>query len=352
MEEKLCANDPEKELLFVDCTFGRGGHTKRLLEDFSNSKVYALDADEDAINSSESQELQDKYPTRFFPVQAWFGDLKSTLASKFDIHKVHGILFDLGLCSTQLLEHGESGRGFSFKYKSPLDMRFGRDLPQQFRNGQPAAPVTEFLRHTNFETLRNILRRLGEEVHATRIAESIFHQRMQINTSADLTDVVHKCFKRNFFTSKKSRKKVDHSTKTFQALRVYVNNEFLQLKHGITDAESLLHPGGRMSIITFHSLEDRIVKTFLNYCSLRVRLFPVSDYEGLLLQAGDTAKPSMRIVNRRVITPTGAEELANPRSRSAKLRSAERTDAPCLAYDAFQKILQDRPEKYPIPVFV
>jgi 16S rRNA (cytosine1402-N4)-methyltransferase len=219
---------------------------------------------------------------------------------------VDGVVFDLGVSSMQL---DEAARGFSFRRDGPLDMRMGR-------GGASAADVVA---QASERELAAIVATLGEERHARSVARAIVKARSEnpVQTTRALAEIVGRVVRAR-------PGDIDPATRTFQALRIFVNDELAELAGGLAAAERVLKPGGRIVVVSFHSLEDRIVKTFLNE---RARSGGGSRHR----PETEHAAPSFRLLTRKPDVPDAAEIAANPRARSAKLRAAERTDAPAQA---------------------
>ena len=228
-----------------------------------------------------------------------FSELGNFL-NELKINEVAGVVFDLGVSSAQL---DIQSRGFSFKLDGPLDMRMSSEGPT----------ADEFLDKVEENTLANIIYELGDEVYSRRIAKNIIHQRSinKIKTTGQLADIV-----RNAIPKKKS--KIDLATKTFQAIRIYLNDEVKELEEGLIAAEKVLRPEGRLAVVSFHSIEDKIVKNFFNKC---VRNRPSSRH----LPEPPKKNPSLEIITKKPILPSAQEIYINKRSRSAKLRIAKRT---------------------------
>lgn len=283
---------------YIDATYGAGGYSRALL-DAADCKVIGIDRDPDAIAAADKADRLDI-------VQGAFGDMRALMAER-DIDRVDGVVFDIGVSSMQI---DQPERGFSFKQDGPLDMRMAQ-------SGQSAADVVN---DTEGRDLANIIYRYGEERHSRRIAAAIVRERAEkpIATTGRLASIV-----RAAIPGKKGKPDIDPATRTFQALRIYVNDELGELERGLNAAEVLLAPGGRLVVVTFHSLEDRIVKQFIRDRAGRVphgsRHLPV---------VADGLAPSFEDLTRKPITATADEAAGNPRARSAKLRAARRTDAP------------------------
>ena len=285
--------------VYVDATFGAGGHSRAILA-AGTAKVLGLDRDPTAI--ALGADLVERAAGRLTLVQANFADLDS-VAREFGVAIAQGILLDLGVSSMQL---NAAERGFSFRLEGPLDMRMSRF-------GASAADIVE--RASELE-LASIIAALGEERHARAVARAIVAARRQqaIRTTTELATIVARVVRAR-------PGEIHPATRTFQALRIFVNDELRSLADALGAAERLLAPGGRLVVIAFHSLEDRIVKTFL---AARGRpAAPSRHLPQRLLPA-----PSFRILTRRPLVPDESELAINPRARSAKLRAAERTGAP------------------------
>ncbi len=289
---------------YVDGTFGAGGHTAAMLSRAA-CQVYAIDRDPAAI--ARGAPLRDIHGDRLTLIEGRFGELDRLVRAE-GAEQVDGVALDLGVSSPQI---DEPERGFSFRFDGPLDMRMSRD-------GLSAADVVNTMAEG---PLADIIYEYGEERHSRRVAKAIVLARTEgaILTTSRLAEIV-----RRVVPSAKRGDGIDPATRTFQALRIYVNDELGELDRGLASAERLLAPGGRLAVISFHSLEDRRVKDFL-----RVRqgkTTGVSRYAPL--PSGPGREPSFAVIARKPIRPGAAEIAANPRSRSARLRVAERTAAP------------------------
>jgi 16S rRNA (cytosine1402-N4)-methyltransferase len=284
---------------YVDATFGAGGYSRAILQT-AGARVIGLDRDQGAI--ARGADLVGEARGRLELVEERFGNLPAVVVDA----SVDGVVFDLGVSSMQL-DQGE--RGFSFRLDGPLDMRMGR-------SGPSAADVVA---RASERDLASIIATLGEERHARAVARAIVKARSAhaIETTRALADIVARVVH--------AREGAIHpATRTFQALRIFVNEELIELARGLAAAERVLKPGGRLIVVSFHSLEDRIVKNFLTE---RGRAPAFSRH-----QPEVTAAPSsFRLLTRKLQTPEEVEIAANPRARSAKLRAAERTDAPARA---------------------
>ncbi len=283
---------------YIDCTIGGGGHAAAILDHSSpGGQLLGIDADPNAIKAA--KERLEHYKKSTLLVNDNFVNLQS-ICIKYDFFPVHGILFDLGLSSMQL---NGNGRGFSFQQDAPLDMRFN-----------PAHKVTaaDIVNKTSEARLAHLLRTYGEESHSNRIARLIIKER-PIETTRQLAGLIEKAVGR--------RGKIHPATKTFQALRIAVNHELEHLETALRQAVDLLGYEGRLVVITYHSLEDRIVKQFMQK-EARSCICPPGTPTCI---CGHT--PSLKLINKKVIKPTLKEIDLNPRSRSAKLRAAERIAA-------------------------
>jgi len=280
---------------YIDCTLGGGGHASAILEHISpGGQLLGIDADPEAIRSS-SQRLS-RYDNSVLIINDNFVNLKS-ICYKNDFVPVHGILFDLGLSSLQLTD---SGRGFSFQHKAPLDMRFSPDQE---------VTAAEIVNDYPEEELAHIIWTYGEETAARRIARIIIQER-PINTTVELAKIIERGVG-------KRQRKIHPATKTFQALRIAVNKELDNLESALKQAMDLLGYQGRLVVISYHSLEDRIVKQFMQRESTNCICPP----EVPICTCHHSA--NLRQINKRIIVPSPEEIKRNPRSRSARLRAAE-----------------------------
>lgn len=318
LPEVLDALQPTDGAIYVDATFGAGGYSRALL-DAADCTVIATDRDPAAV--AQARDLIEAYAPRLKLHRAPFSKLDDAVQANAMGH-VDGVVFDLGVSSMQL---DQAERGFSFLRDGPLDMRmFARD-------GQSAAPCDEtgpagglsardVVNAMDEQALADLIYELGEEKRSRAIARAIVHRRREspFATTKELADTVARVVKTRGPAQKHP------ATRTFQALRLYVNDELGQLRLGLVAAERVLKPGGRLVVVTFHSLEDRIVKQFLNARSGRVA-GPSRHAPQVSVKL---SPPSFRIVNSRPLTPSKGELDVNPRARSARLRIAERTDAP------------------------
>jgi 16S rRNA (cytosine1402-N4)-methyltransferase len=291
--------EPRDGGVYVDATFGAGGYSQMIL-DRAGTRVIGIDRDRTAISAG--FELVDKSNGRLTLVEDRFSNLAEVCAAQ-GAPQVDAVVMDVGVSSMQL---DEAGRGFSFRLGGPLDMRMGQD-------GPTAADV---IANASEAELANIIYIFGEERYSRAVARAIVAARKQapVVTTRELADIVGKVV-----WSKPGE--IHPATRTFQALRIFVNQELDELHLALVAAERVLKPGGRLVVVSFHSLEDRIVKTFL---AERSKAGGGSRHLPELAQAA----PSFRILTKRPVTAAQAETAANPRARSAKLRAAERSDAP------------------------
>lgn len=291
----------KKDGIYVDCTLGGGGHTETILKTCPEARVIGIDQDMEAIRAS--AERLAPYGDRAIFVWNNFRNLSQVLA-ELGIEKVDGFLFDLGISSPQL-DHGE--RGFSYQHDAPLDMRMNRD--------KATTTAKDIVNTYSEEELTDIIYRYGEERWAKRIAQFICERRVEapIETTGELVSIIKAAI------PKKVREEGHHpAKKTFQALRIAVNDELNIIAPAMEDAAKHLNKGGRLVVISFHSLEDRIVKETMKYLSLDCVCPPES-----IICTCDKERLIKVVVRKPIVA--GAEELAeNPRARSAKLRVGQR----------------------------
>lgn len=285
--------------IYVDGTYGRGGHSRLLLERLSpKGRVVAIDRDLQAIEAATTGDMRVSDP-RFSIHHTSFAHIAATLAAA-GVDRVDGLLLDLGVSSPQI---DDPERGFSFRFDGPLDMRMDTT------RGESAA---DFLARADERQMTEVIRDYGEERFALQVAKALVARREggnPVRTTGELSDVVARAVK----TREAGQ---NPATRTFQALRIFVNAELEELEQGLSASLDLLKPGGRLVVISFHSLEDRIVKTFIARESKAVfdRRAPFAEPKAMRLRAIARVKPDE------------GETRANPRSRSAVMRVAERTE--------------------------
>jgi 16S rRNA (cytosine1402-N4)-methyltransferase len=297
--EAVALLSPRDGGVYVDATFGAGGYSRAILE-VRGTRVIGIDRDRTAVAGG--FDLVDRSEGRLVLVEDRFSNLAEICAAE-GLAAVDGIVMDVGVSSMQL---DEADRGFSFRLDGPLDMRMGHD-------GPTAADV---IAKASEAELADIIYLFGEERQSRALARAIVAARKEapIATTRALADVVARVVR-----SKPGD--IHPATRTFQALRIFVNEELDELREALQAAEHVLKPGGRLAVVSFHSLEDRIVK---NFFTERGKVGGGSRH---LPEVRHTA-PSFRILTKRPVTPDDVELAANPRARSAKLRASERTDAP------------------------
>jgi 16S rRNA (cytosine1402-N4)-methyltransferase len=297
LQEMITYLRPKADEVYLDATFGGGGYSKAILE-AAPCQLVVLDRDPDAIKRAELLALQ--YPERITILQGSFVQLPNLWQQAF-LPRLHGIVFDFGVSSYQI---DEAQRGFSFRFDGPLDMRMSQE-------GISAADVVN---EYSEKDLADIIYRYGEEPKSRQIARAIVNQRKikPFESTLELANLVQQIIR--------NKPGGQHSaTLTFQALRIFVNNELIELESGLKFAENYLEPGGRLVTVTFHSLEDRLVKTFLKQRSIRSKVSRLLPGEKNL-----RIDPTFQLVTPRGISPSETEARENPRSRSARLRSAVR----------------------------
>jgi 16S rRNA (cytosine1402-N4)-methyltransferase len=294
---------PERGGLFVDCTVGLGGHSEGILEASSETRVIGIDRDAAALNSA--RERLDGFGERFRAIQADFRALEQILKDFAEVQPA-GILADLGVSSFQF---DSQTRGFSFRFDAPLDMRMNPDGDEE--------SAADLLRRLPEEEIAAIIFEYGEERNSRRIAKWIVESREQgtpITTTKELADLVARA------AGKRKNWQIHPATRTFQALRIAVNRELEGLNQFVTTAVDLLQPDGRFVVISFHSLEDRIMKQELRrlsgYCQCETR--------GWSAVCTCGARRVVEILTKRPVVPGEIEIDENPRSRSAKLRACRK----------------------------
>jgi 16S rRNA (cytosine1402-N4)-methyltransferase len=298
--------------VYVDGTFGAGGYSRAVLAAAPGCTVWAIDRDPVVARFADA--LAAEHPGRFTLVPGRFGAMDRVLAAH-GVSAVDGVALDIGVSSLQI---DDPARGFSFQADGPLDMRMGGDGPS----------AADVVNAADEDTLAGLIRSLGEERHARRVAAAIVRARAEapIARTARLAEIVRGAIPGA--ARQQARDGIDPATRTFQALRLHVNDELGELNAGLDAAERLLGPGGRLVVVSFHSLEDRIVKAFMRDRS-GDRPNPSRHVPAAANDAGGTGPaPTFRAVGRKALRPTEAEVAANPRARSARMRVAQRTDAP------------------------
>jgi 16S rRNA (cytosine1402-N4)-methyltransferase len=285
--------------VLVDATYGRGGYTRALLA-AARTRIYAIDRDPEAIAHGDA--LAQAFPGRLTMIEGRFGDMDRLLEAR-GAGPVDGVALDVGVSSPQI---DDAARGFSFRADGPLDMRMEKT----------GATAADIVNTASEHDLAQTIAALGEERHARRVARAIVAARRQgpIRRTLELAEIVRRVVPR-------AKDGIDPATRTFQALRLRVNDELGELERGLAAAERILKPGGRIAVVSFHSLEDRLVKRFL-----RAR----SGGEGVSRHAPEISgpAPSFDLEGRKAIEASAAEIARNPRARSARLRIARRTEAP------------------------
>lgn len=300
--EVLDALAPRADGLYVDGTFGGGGYTEAILA-AAACRVIALDRDPDAI--ARGRVLMEAATGRLELVEGRFGDMGALLHAR-GVDVVDGVALDLGVSSQQI---DQPERGFSFRLDGPLDMRMDKTGPS----------AADLVNQESEAELARLIAEFGEERRARAIARAIVERRAEVpfSRTAELADIVRQVVRRG-------EHGVDPATRTFQALRIAVNDELGELERGLVAAERLLRPSGRLVVVAFHSLEDRCVKRFL-----KTRATPApSPSRHLPPLATKPPQASFRLLHGQALRPTALECSANPRARSARLRAAERTEAP------------------------
>ena len=286
-EEVLSILNPSDGCVYLDGTLGAGGHSRKILES-ADCSVVGIDKDPTAIELC--RDLEKQYGNKFLSINGSFGNLSQHLNS-IGINKIDGILLDLGTSSMQL---GTPERGFSFQFDAPLDMRMTQ-------TGERAYDIINSLSE---DSLADIIFYFGEERRSRKIAKAIVNKRKikKIKTTFDLNEII-------LSVKKANNKKIHPATKTFQALRIYINNELKDLYEALISIEKVLSEKGRLVVISFHSLEDRIVKNFIRENSIPIRKYDPKNPDKIFVYE-----------NRKVIKPSEYEVKKNRRSRSAKLR--------------------------------
>jgi 16S rRNA (cytosine1402-N4)-methyltransferase len=299
LREVLSFLAPRDGALYLDGTFGAGGHARAILA-AANCRVLAIDRDRDAITGGAA--LVEAAGDRLVLAEERFSHLDQA-AREFGFEPLDGVLLDLGVSSMQL---DAPERGFSFRADGPLDMRMDR-------SGPTAAEIVNTWPEAE---LARVFATLGEERRARAVARAIAQARAdkRIERTGELADIIRRVVRAR-------PDEIDPATRSFQALRLLVNEELQEIANALHAAERVLKPGGRLVVISFHSLEDRIVKTFL---AARGKAAAPSRH----LPEAERAAPTFSLLTKKPVVPSAAEVRENPRARSAKLRAAERTSAP------------------------
>lgn len=291
--------------LFADGTFGAGGYTRAILESSPQNKVIAFDRDPTVMPTV--REFQNRFGERFTFIPQCFGTIETALQAVCDSVKLDGFVLDLGVSSMQI---DQPERGFSFRFEGPLDMRMSC-------NGITAEEIVNTFSE---QKLADIFYRYGEEKLSRRIAKAIVSARTQkvIKTTSELADIVH-------HVMPKPRDGSDSAMRTFQALRIFVNDELGELERALDASVRILKPNGRLVVVTFHSLEDRIVKNFMiEHSSLR----PNANRHAFMPET-DLRTAEFEVLTRKPIKADAQELADNPRAHSAKLRCAVRKENIC-----------------------
>ena len=298
LAEVLATLGPQDGATYLDATFGGGSYARAILEAAPGCTVFAIDRDPDAI--ARGAALAQAFAGRLHLIEGRFGDMLALLRDR-GIATLDGVVMDLGVSSFQL---DQADRGFSFRADGPLDMRMEKSGPS----------AAELVNSLPERELADIIFRFGEERFARRIARTIVARRAEapFTTTADLAALVRRAVPRD-------PSGIDGATRSFQALRIAVNDELGEVERGIAAAMELLAPGGRLVVVAFHSLEDRIVKQAMAAASGRGG---ASRHDPAALSG--RAKPAFHLLTPRAMRPQDAECSANPRARSARLRGIER----------------------------
>jgi len=300
LDDVMAVLAPRDDAIYVDATFGGGGYTAALLER-ARCTVYAIDRDEDAI--ARGRALADRFGGRLTLMHGRFSEIETLLAGH-GVSKADGVAFDLGVSSFQF---DEAKRGFSFSHDGPLDMRMDTSRDDS------AADLVNTLSQSE---LASILRDFGEEKRAQAVARTIIAAR-PITRTGELSAIVER-------TVGRGAQAIHPATRTFQALRIAVNDELGELERGLDAAECVLNAKGKLAVVSFHSLEDRIAKRFLTERSGRA-----SRGSRHAPHQAPSRESTFEVSGKQPRMPQPEEVRANPRSRSARLRWAERTTAPC-----------------------
>ncbi len=314
LTEMLDTLNPRDGAVYLDGTFGGGGYSRAILG-HAQCEVWAIDRDETAIARGAGVAIQ--YPDRLHLLHGRFGDMM-TLLTEAGVHALDGIVLDIGVSSFQI---DDPERGFSFMTDGPLDMRMGRDETTAARGETDDQVTAAVLVNTLPEReLADLLFQLGEERASRRVARAIVSARAEapIVTTGRLASIIRAVLPPD-------RSGHHPATRSFQALRLSVNDELGEIQRGLSQATLLLNPGGRIVVVSFQSLEDRIVKRFMAAVSGRTPA-PSRHDPGAVTRA-TAAAPRFRLMTPKAVRPGAAEIAANPRSRSARMRAIERVGA-------------------------
>ena len=303
LNEVLASLQPRDNALYIDATFGRGGYTRAILNS-ADCNVMAIDRDPDAIAAGQSlvAEMNGRFSLKEGPFSAL-----AEIAQAAGHEKVDGIVFDLGLSSPQL---DEAERGFSFRHDGPLDMRMEKS----------GADAADFVNSADEAEIAHVIWMYGEERASRRIARAIVKARQEapITRTKELAKLVHSVMPRP------KPGQIDPATRTFQGIRIHINGELDEIEAAMIAAEKMLKPEGRLVVVSFHSLEDRIIKTFM------LKRSGQGPRPSRHLPDIEMAPASFSLPSRKPVLPSDLETEQNPRARSAKLRLAVRTDAPAM----------------------
>lgn len=299
LSESIEGLNIKEDGIYIDATLGYGGHSSEILKKIPKGHLYSFDQDKEAIEFSNNR--LSKIGNNFTIIHSNFVNMVEEL-EKLNINKVDGILFDLGLSSPQI---DEKERGFSFMSDSPLDMRMNRE---------DKTTAKDIINNYSYDELLNIFYSYGEEKMSKQIAKKIVSERenKEINTTKELVDIIKKAVGAKYFNNSHPERNI------FQAIRIEVNNELNTLRTILPKAINILNTGGRISVITFHSLEDRIVKQAFKKAS------DVNELVKGLPEIPSEYKPLIKLINKKPIIPSSKELEENTRSKSAKLRIIER----------------------------
>jgi 16S rRNA (cytosine1402-N4)-methyltransferase len=298
LDEVIATLAPRDGGIYLDGTFGGGGYARAILEQ-ATCTLWAIDRDPEAIERGAS--LVARFPSRLHLLHGQFGDMVALL-EQAGVTKLDGVVLDLGVSSFQI---DDPHRGFSFRHDGPLDMRMGK-------HGTSAADLVNTLPEA---ALADVLYELGEERASRRIAHAIVAARLEapIETTGKLAEIIRSVLPPD-------RSGNHPATRSFQALRIKVNDELRQIEEALAQAIHLLSPGGRLVVVAFHSLEDRIVKRFMGEAAGRIGAPSRHNPAGLMAREA----PNFRLLTTRALRPGLPETNKNPRSRSARLRALER----------------------------